>query len=542
MTQLNHEHFGHSRCGTLQLDGVEYDISNLISPPRSKTKFITPSYPARSDLISDHTRKTLSSRYERTSLTEDEDILRGEQQHSTDVSELTISKLSETNISPNNVAHLWSEESLGNPPTLPPTRGHVDKEGSIVPPLPSFYEDDSTLASWSTLGIDHSDARSMDSELSSVPELQERGERWSNNIKDSVPAPPMMQLRRGSITSSESSSSHSSSLISSRFTPQQVYNDPPAKKDTIMTLPNRFASLELPEHVTYGKEKVLIPAKKCSPPKFNEQETKETYKRLLSPHQRRQMFPPQRNGDEASLSGPSVSGLQLPPSFERKPSTEYSKPGAYFSPAPQSDLYSTPDVKPGAYRSPTSHEYARPGAYSSYGNDSYKSTTPREDSRPGAYNSYQNDIYKKPSTTTSYHNDNNHRSSTAIYEAPLRSRPAAPAPSSADKRPNIEVSPGIMEPLRGAKETLEAADMGRIRRISCVCCTHQCYCIVDAKYMYCPVCRVLSPVEGGEWGVGMGFDLQDLYSQDERPAPRQAQPPKSRRGLAISLINQQQQR
>jgi hypothetical protein len=106
--------------------------------------------------------------------------------------------------------------------------------------------------------------------------------------------------------------------------------------------------------------------------------------------------------------------------------------------------------------------------------------------------------------------------------------------------PSIQVSPGILEPVRGAQETLEAAEMGQIRRISCLGCAHQCFCIDNARYLYCRVCRVLSPVEGGEWGVGMGFALQDLYFQeDEQPAPQQ---PQSRQGLMISRINQQQQR
>ncbi len=62
--------------------------------------------------------------------------------------------------------------------------------------------------------------------------------------------------------------------------------------------------------------------------------------------------------------------------------------------------------------------------------------------------------------------------------------------------------------------------------------------------MYCPVCRVLSAVEGGKWGVGIGFCLEDLYDQDERPEPQQQpqSPAQSRQGLVILLINQQQQR
>ena len=49
--------------------------------------------------------------------------------------------------------------------------------------------------------------------------------------------------------------------------------------------------------------------------------------------------------------------------------------------------------------------------------------------------------------------------------------------------------------------------------VSCFCCSSDLLCIMDANYVLCPACKVVSPMEGcggGDGGVGLGFTFDDL--------------------------------
>jgi len=79
----------------------------------------------------------------------------------------------------------------------------------------------------------------------------------------------------------------------------------------------------------------------------------------------------------------------------------------------------------------------------------------------------------------------------------------------------VEIAPGLKTHLRGYEET--KACVGRDFFLPCLCysCTMNLFCIMDANYVICPVCRVVSPLEGGadldyRGGVGLGFTLNDL--------------------------------
>jgi hypothetical protein len=81
--------------------------------------------------------------------------------------------------------------------------------------------------------------------------------------------------------------------------------------------------------------------------------------------------------------------------------------------------------------------------------------------------------------------------------------------------------------LRGADETWEAVQVGGYAPAMCLSCNLDLLAIVDAEYVLCPSCRVVSPImdDGSGFrseesavnhGVGLGFKVEDLKRwQDE---------------------------
>ena len=100
---------------------------------------------------------------------------------------------------------------------------------------------------------------------------------------------------------------------------------------------------------------------------------------------------------------------------------------------------------------------------------------------------------------------------------------------------NVEISPNFYQPLRGAKETMDAIEDHFVCDCSCIICTIDFFCIRNAAWTICPLCRVLSPSSlsrkrsnthntytnssgnqrtvDHQWGVGMGFidDNSDVH-------------------------------
>jgi hypothetical protein len=83
----------------------------------------------------------------------------------------------------------------------------------------------------------------------------------------------------------------------------------------------------------------------------------------------------------------------------------------------------------------------------------------------------------------------------------------------------VEISPGVHEPLRGADETVRAVRQDYYVPISCFGCSNDIFCIADAKYVICPECRVVSPIDEGaldgqalkQHGLGLGFSCASLF-------------------------------
>ena len=102
---------------------------------------------------------------------------------------------------------------------------------------------------------------------------------------------------------------------------------------------------------------------------------------------------------------------------------------------------------------------------------------------------------------------------------PLQRRPRSSSVSTDSHRDmkslSIEVSPGVVARLRGARETYQAVENDFYRPTICQACQADVCCIMDASYLLCPMCRSVSPIEGGSTdiatgGVGLGFTLDDL--------------------------------
>ena len=94
----------------------------------------------------------------------------------------------------------------------------------------------------------------------------------------------------------------------------------------------------------------------------------------------------------------------------------------------------------------------------------------------------------------------------------------------------LQIAPGIKVRLRGAQETKACIARDFYIPALCYACTLDMFCIMDANYVVCPVCRVVSPLEGGadmeyEGGVGLGFTFQDLmdWQRDAREREQQQQ-------------------
>lgn len=85
----------------------------------------------------------------------------------------------------------------------------------------------------------------------------------------------------------------------------------------------------------------------------------------------------------------------------------------------------------------------------------------------------------------------------------------------------VEVSPGVHLRLRGADETWRAIQVDFYMPCECVCCTSTIFAIQDADFVLCPVCRVVSPMDGkvfdgaSDGGVGLGFQMEELAKWQE---------------------------
>jgi hypothetical protein len=98
------------------------------------------------------------------------------------------------------------------------------------------------------------------------------------------------------------------------------------------------------------------------------------------------------------------------------------------------------------------------------------------------------------------------RSMSHVRNILEETHPVRPAPPPA----TVEVAPGVFEPLRSAAETWKAIETGNIVGAVCLSCNFDLHCVDDAKYVLCPSCRVVGPVETsllGFYGQGIGLGI-----------------------------------
>jgi hypothetical protein len=84
----------------------------------------------------------------------------------------------------------------------------------------------------------------------------------------------------------------------------------------------------------------------------------------------------------------------------------------------------------------------------------------------------------------------------------------------------IPVGPGQLVRLRGADETWHAIQQDNYQPCICVDCRAMLFCILDASFVLCPHCQVMSPlcnqehseypIRFWEGGVGLGFTVDAL--------------------------------
>lgn len=89
----------------------------------------------------------------------------------------------------------------------------------------------------------------------------------------------------------------------------------------------------------------------------------------------------------------------------------------------------------------------------------------------------------------------------------------------------VPIAPGVYARLRGADETWSCIERDFYVPTVCFACTLELCCIQDADYVICPVCKVVSPLEGQcdfdhpnetnnkteeQQSVGLGFTMDDL--------------------------------
>lgn len=100
-------------------------------------------------------------------------------------------------------------------------------------------------------------------------------------------------------------------------------------------------------------------------------------------------------------------------------------------------------------------------------------------------------------------------------------------PAAAPQEIRILIAPGLTACLRGATETWACVEQDFYIPTSCFCCQAEICCIMDASYVLCPVCRVVSQLDNGveDGGVGLGFTFEDLQQWQYKILLKRTQQP-----------------
>ena len=102
------------------------------------------------------------------------------------------------------------------------------------------------------------------------------------------------------------------------------------------------------------------------------------------------------------------------------------------------------------------------------------------------------------------------RNERHVYAAKPPPKPVEAEPKPAEQ--TVEIFPGFTTRLRGAQETWESIEDGFYQPVSCMTCTLELCCILDADFVICPCCEGVTPVSEspGEGGAGLGCTMEDV--------------------------------
>lgn len=100
----------------------------------------------------------------------------------------------------------------------------------------------------------------------------------------------------------------------------------------------------------------------------------------------------------------------------------------------------------------------------------------------------------------------------------------------------VPIAPGLSARLRGANETWECIEDDFYLPTTCFACSLELCVIMDADFVICPICRVVSPIDHGdtsspdlshatrEQTVGLGFTFEDLAKWQEEIVSKKNRP------------------
>jgi Zn ribbon nucleic-acid-binding protein len=71
----------------------------------------------------------------------------------------------------------------------------------------------------------------------------------------------------------------------------------------------------------------------------------------------------------------------------------------------------------------------------------------------------------------------------------------------------VELLPGHHVPLIGTEETMQAFCEDNVINVECSSCQMFLYCKRTAEMVMCPGCRMISPIDEGLGGEGLGLGL-----------------------------------
>ena len=147
----------------------------------------------------------------------------------------------------------------------------------------------------------------------------------------------------------------------------------------------------------------------------------------------------------------------------------------------------TPNMKkraPGEVSKPSSRKSSSTASLHSLFLQDRKQTQPQDDhSLPNmTFSDSSTDGTTTSSLSSSFHNSNNSNN----HQSFMNHSSSSPL--------TIEICPGVVHPVRGSEETLEAIQQQSTIQVECMICWEALLCVRDCDYVVCPDCRVVCPV------------------------------------------------